>query len=68
VSRARYSIVIRGELDAATLERLGEPQARVTDNHTELVCEVIDQSQLVGLLSGLTGVGVEVISAAPLDS
>jgi hypothetical protein len=68
VSRTRYRIVIRGDLDAATLERLGGPEARVTANHTELVCDVIDQSQLVGLLSGLTGVGVEVISAAPVDS
>ena len=65
---ARYSIVIRGEVDAATLERLGEPEVWVGANRTELVCDVIDQSQLVGLLSGLTGAGVEVISATPLDS
>jgi hypothetical protein len=67
VSTTRYSIVIRGEVDAATLERLGEPDAHVGAGHTELVCDVIDQSQLVGLLSGLTGVGVEVISATPVD-
>lgn len=65
---ARYSIVVRGEVDAATLERLGEPESRVAADHTELVCDVIDQSQLVGLLSGLSGVGVEVVSATPLDS
>jgi hypothetical protein len=68
VNGARYSIVVRGEVNAATLERLGEPEAWVSANRTELVCDVIDQSQLVGLLSGLTGVGVEVISATPLDS
>jgi hypothetical protein len=68
VSATRYSIVIRGEVDAATLERLSEPEARVTADHTELVCDVVDQSQLVGMLSGLSGVGVEVISATPLDS
>jgi hypothetical protein len=68
VNAARYSIVIRGEVDAATLERLGDPDAHVSADLTELVCDVIDQSQLVGLLSGLTGVGVEVISATPLDS
>jgi hypothetical protein len=65
---ARYSIVIRGDVDAATLERLGDPDTRASAGHTELVCEVVDQSQLVGLLSGLSGAGVEVISATPLDS
>jgi hypothetical protein len=68
VSTTRYLIVIRGEVDAATLKRLGEPEAHVSPCHTELVCDVIDQSQLVGLLSGLTGVGAEVISATPVDS
>jgi hypothetical protein len=29
---------------------------------------VVDQSQLVGMLSGLGGAGVEVIRAAPVDS
>ena len=68
MTTTRYSIVVRGEVDAATLARLGDPGARVSGGRTELVCEVIDQSQLVGLLSGLNGVGVEVISATPLDS
>jgi hypothetical protein len=68
VSATRYSIVIRGEVDAVTLERLGQPEASVSANRTELVCDVIDQSQLVGLLSGLSGVGAEVISATPLDA
>jgi hypothetical protein len=68
VSTARYSIVIRGDVDAATLERLGEPEVRATADLTELVCDVVDQSQLVGLLSGLIREGVEVISATPLNS
>jgi hypothetical protein len=68
VSTTRYSVVIRGEVDAATLERLGEPEVRVSADLTELVCDVIDQSQLVGMLSGLSGAGVEVISASPVDS
>jgi hypothetical protein len=61
-----YSIVVRGEVDAATLERLGEPEVRPGAGRTELVCDVVDQSQLMGLLSGLSRDGVEVISAAPL--
>lgn len=68
MSTTRYSIIIRGEVDATTLERLGGPDARVSGGQTDLVCEVIDQSQLVGVLSGLSGVGLEVISAMPLDS
>lgn len=67
MSTARYSIVIRGDVDAATLERLGEPEARASADHTELVCDVVDQSQLVGLLSGLSGACVEVVRATPLD-
>jgi len=68
VNAMRYTIVVRGEVDAVTLERLGEPVARVRADRTELVCDVMDQSQLVGLLSGLSGAGVEVISAEPLAS
>jgi hypothetical protein len=68
VSSTRYRIVIRGEIDAATLERLGAPEACVDAGITELACDVVDQSQLVGLLSGLSGAGVEVISATPVYS
>ena len=67
MTATRYSIVVRGEVDAATLERLGEPEARVSAGLTELVCDVVDQSQLVGLLSGLSGAGIEVVRATPLD-
>lgn len=68
MSATRYSVVIRGELNAAMLERLGDPEVRMRADRTELVYDVIDQSQLVGMLSGLSGAGVEVISATPLDS
>ena len=68
MSATRYRIVVRGEVDPSTLERLGEPEARVSADVTELACDVIDQSQLVGLLSGLSGSGVEVIRAAPIES
>jgi len=68
VSATRYRIVVRGQVDSATLERLGEPEARVRADLTELFCDVVDQSQLVGLLSGLGGAGVEVVRATPVDS
>jgi hypothetical protein len=67
VTGARYRIVVSGRLDAATLERLGrDVEVRTERERTELLCDVVDQSQLVGLLSGLSRGGVEVISATPL--
>jgi hypothetical protein len=68
VSTTRYSVVVRGEVDAATLARIGDPDARGRAGLTELVCDVVDQSQLVGMLSGLSAAGVEIIRAAPVDS
>lgn len=67
MSSTRYSVMIRGELDAMTLERLGDPQIRRVGDLTELLYDIVDQSQLVGLLSGLSRDGVEVISAVPID-
>ena len=64
----RYSIVVRGKVDAATLARIGDPDAHGSAGLTELVCEVVDQSQLVGMLSGLSAAGVEIIRATPVDS
>ena len=68
MSATRYSIVVRGEVDAATLARIGDPDAHPHGGLTELVCDVVDQSQLVGMLSSLSGACVEVIRAAPVDS
>jgi hypothetical protein len=68
VSATRYSIVVRGKVDAATLARIGDPDAHGHTGLTELVCDVVDQSQLVGMLSGLSRAGVEIVRAAPVDS
>jgi hypothetical protein len=68
VSTTRYSIVVRGNVDAGTLARIGDPEAHGHAGITELVCDVVDQSQLVGMLSGLSRAGVEIIRAAPVDS
>jgi hypothetical protein len=67
VSTTRYSIVVRGEVDAATLARIGDPDSHQRADLIELVCDVVDQSQLVGMLSALSGAGVEVVRAAPVD-
>jgi hypothetical protein len=68
VTTTRYRIVVRGTVDAATLARIGDPDAHVRADLTDLVCDVVDQSQLVGMLSALSGAGVEVVRAAPVDS
>jgi hypothetical protein len=68
VRTTRYSVVVRGKVDAATLARIGDPDVHGRAGLTELVCEVVDQSQLVGMLSGLSTAGVEIIRAAPVDS
>lgn len=67
MSATRYRVLVRGELEAATLERVGQPRVRPAGELIELLCDVVDQSQLVGLLSGLARDGVEVVSAQPLD-
>ena len=64
----RYSIVVRGKVDPATLARIGDPDAHGHDGLTELVCDVVDQSQLVGMLSGLSAADIEIVRAAPVDS
>jgi hypothetical protein len=43
VTTTRYSIVVRGTVDAATLARIGDPDAHVRADLTELVCDVVDQ-------------------------
>jgi hypothetical protein len=68
VTATRYRIVVRGDVDAATLARIGDPDAHGRGGLTELVCDVVDQSQLVGMLSGLSSAGVEIVRAAPVDA
>jgi hypothetical protein len=68
VTAARYSIVVRGPVGPRTLERLGGLEARPGPGYTLLECEVVDQSQLVGVLSGLSRAGIEVISATPVEA
>lgn len=66
MSATGYSIVVRGEVPVDVLERLGAREARPSRGGIELICDVVDQSQLIGLLSGLSRAGIEIVSAAPL--
>jgi hypothetical protein len=62
----RYAIVVRGAVDPRDVEGLAALEVRLRDARTELVGEIVDQSQLVGILSRLSRAGIEVISAAPV--
>jgi hypothetical protein len=62
----RYAIVVRGAVDPRDLEGIAGLEVRHRDGRTELVGEIVDQSQLVGILSRLSRAGIEVISATPV--
>lgn len=62
----RYAIVVRGAVDPRAVEGLSGLEVRLRGARTELVGEIVDQSQLVGILSRLSRAGIEVISATPV--
>jgi len=64
----RYAIVVRGAVDPRNVEGLAGLEVRMRDARTELVGEIVDQSQLVGILSRLSRAGIEVISATPVGT
>jgi hypothetical protein len=65
----RYRIVVRGELTASCtctgpLEGLS---VRAEDGCSVITGEIIDQSQLLGVLGWLGGRGIEIVSLAPAE-
>jgi hypothetical protein len=64
----QYSIEVRGAVESTLMERLGPVDVRPCGGRTELVVDLVDQSHLVGLLSMVSRVGIEVISAKPLPT
>jgi hypothetical protein len=61
-----YEIVVRGELSARFDAAFGGMTIRTFDGCTHIVGEVIDQSQLHGVLERLRSLGIELISVVPL--
>jgi len=64
-SRRRYEIVVRGRL-SSRYERAFD-DARLVPHHgqTTLRADLIDQSQLYGLLNRLRDLGIELVSVNP---
>ena len=65
----RYRIVVRGELTASCtgtgpLEGLS---VRSEDGFSVITGEIIDQSQLLGVLGWLGGRGIEIVSLSPAE-
>jgi hypothetical protein len=64
-SRQRYEIVVRGRLSSRYESAFDG--ARLVPHHgqTTLCADVVDQSQLYGLLNRLRDLGIELISVNP---
>ena len=65
--RVSYRIVIRGELGEPLVGPLEGMTVEAVGEESILVGDLVDQSQLQGVLSGLTGLGVEIVSVNPTD-
>ena len=65
--RVSYRIVIRGELGEPLVGPLEGMTVEEVGEESVLVGDLVDQSQLQGVLSGLTRLGVEIVSVNPTD-
>jgi hypothetical protein len=63
-----YRIVVGSELDPRAMAVVGDLEMRRRGAQTELVGEIVDQSQLVGIVSRFASPDVEVISVAPMPA
>ena len=66
-TRVRYRIVIRGELGEPLVGPLEGMAVEVAGDESVLTGDLVDQAQLQGALSWLTGLGVEIVSVNPVD-
>ena len=64
----RYQFVVRGELRASATGPLEGLSVRCEDGFSVITGEIIDQSQLHGVLDWLGGRGVEIVSFSPDDT
>ena len=63
----RYRIVVRGELRALATGPLEGLPVRIEDGSSVITAEIIDQSQLHGILDWLGERGIEIVSISPAE-
>ena len=63
----RYRIVVRGELRASATGPLEGLSVRIDDGFSVITGEIIDQSQLHGILDYLGERGIEIVSLMPAE-
>ena len=63
----RYRIVVRGELRASPTGPLEGLSVRSGGGFSVITGEIIDQSQLHGILDWLGGRGIEIVSVSPAE-
>ena len=66
-TQVQYRIVIRGELGEPLVGPLEGMAVEVAGDESVLTGDLVDQAQLQGALSWLTGLGVEIVSVNPVD-
>jgi hypothetical protein len=64
-SRQRYEIVVRGRLSSRYEGAFDGARLVPRRGHTTLCADVVDQSQLYGLLNRLRDLGIELVSVNP---
>ena len=64
-SRVPYQIVIRGELGKPLVGPLEGMNVEEAGDESVLTGDLVDQSQLQGVMSWLTTLGVEIVSVNP---
>jgi hypothetical protein len=63
----KYEIVVRGELGERFASAFGGMTIHAEGRETHIIGEVVDQSQLHGLLDRIRALGIELISVTPLS-
>ena len=64
-SRRRYEIVVRGRLSSRFESAFDGARVVPHDRQTTLRADLVDQSQLYGLLNRLRDLGIELVSVNP---
>ncbi len=68
-SPGRYEIRLKGHLDDRWASRFGDVVITLEDNgNTLLICPVIDQAMLHGVLKRVRDLGMPLVSISPIEN